>query len=520
MRSGIATILLFLLIQLSMPLQAMAQKQLVSSVDFDESLVYYRPRIALSASGAYAVSWEVLKKLEAGEEWQIGLQRFTPVGNRMDTNMHLSPAQFCNPFAGDALAKMNEPESVERGLRNVEMDFSAEGLLMLSMEQFQVYRENGSEEPAQLSGTRVSVLDEQGQEITPAPQRNCAWTSSHLARPAAPGKASSSQADADVSAFGDIHYASTSIEDRFLAAPSMNASAGLWPQPTRPVARQRAGSGELPLENALTSSFQQWSSDAIRKVTLRQSGAIDMRVGEKAIAANPAGQTVAVWVDFSNGEDGRILGLQFDALGDPVGSVFEITTATDVVDAEEGSRPEVAMLEDGRFLVVWTAHGKDGMRAWGRYFNAGGIAETEPFLLDPDDTVASGFPDVTSNGNQFAYTWLVDQQGVTSVFANLPGITNVIDQAPPEASASLAFKGYPNPFIEKTTLEYVLKTDGPVTLIVYDLLGREIKKVVDRPQGPGAYRIELDGADFAAGYYMARLQQGNLSQTQLLVRTE
>ncbi len=531
MRSGVATTFLLILFLLLESSPAIAQKQLVSSVDFDNALVYYRPRIALSARGEYAVSWEMLKKLENGEEWQIALQRFSAQGERLDADMRLLADQYCIPFEGkDA----SQQEYIEHGLRNVEMDFSAEGMLSLSMEQFQVFRDAGSQDPRQLTGFRMSMFDAQGQEMLPAQKRSCEWA---LVDPLEEAIHGAYTAGGD----GNVFLALVSGEPNYRTVPSMNASLDSWgadEYTVRPVSNMEPQlASDIPGQAVpLVTTFEEWGENEVRKITIRQSGELPALMAQNSvppgsvasksiagnlIARNSTGQGIAVWVDFSRNEEGRILAQQYNAAGEPTGQTFEIYTAHDFVDAEEGSRPEVAILNSGRFLVVWTSHGEDGMRAWGRYFDAAGVAEGEAFLLDPGADVESGFPDVTSNGSQFAYTWLVDQDGVTSIFANLPGITNTIDQALPEASASLAFKGYPNPFVDQTTLAYVLKESGHVTLIVYDLLGREVKKVVDQEQAPGAYSVELDGADFAAaGYYVARLKQGSLSQTQLLVRTE
>lgn len=515
MRSGIATISLFLLCLLIGASPVVAQKQLVSSVDFDNVLVYYRPQIALSAKGEYVVSWEMLKKLDDGEEWQIGIQRFTAAGDRLNMDQPLSSDQFCATFDQNTPGVL---EHIENGLRNVEMNFSPEGMLTLSMEQFQVFRDAGSRDPQQLTGTRLSVLDTQGQDVLPAQKRSCEWAQVNVFDQAVSSPAPDGP--------DNIYLAAVSGEIKPRAVPSMNASLDSWAADHAYAVVPASNTGALQANEAadrtgpLVTTFEEWDEDEIRKVTIRQSRAPSVLSMPKSMASNSIGQRVAVWVDFSQNEEGRILAQQYDAAGDPAGQVFEIYTAHDFVDAEEGSRPDVAMLNNGSFMVVWTSHGGTGMRAWGRYFDAAGVAEGEAFLLDPDNEVESGFPDVTSNGTRFAYTWLVDQDGVTSVFANLPGITNTIDQALPEASAALAFKGYPNPFVDKTTLEYTLKERGHVSLIVYDLLGREVKKVVDEEQAPGQYSVTLDGADFAAGYYVTRLKQGSLSQTQLLVRTE
>lgn len=52
-------------------------------------------------------------------------------------------------------------------------------------------------------------------------------------------------------------------------------------------------------------------------------------------------------------------------------------------------------------------------------------------------------------------------------------------------------QNYPNPFNPTTTIAYGVPAAGPVRLIVYDLLGREVAVLVDATQAPGTYRVPL-----------------------------
>lgn len=52
-------------------------------------------------------------------------------------------------------------------------------------------------------------------------------------------------------------------------------------------------------------------------------------------------------------------------------------------------------------------------------------------------------------------------------------------------------QNYPNPFFDKTTIQYVLPRSGHVTLKVYDLAGRPVKTLVNTKQNKGNYNVEL-----------------------------
>ncbi|MBN2011896.1 lamin tail domain-containing protein [candidate division KSB1 bacterium] len=66
-------------------------------------------------------------------------------------------------------------------------------------------------------------------------------------------------------------------------------------------------------------------------------------------------------------------------------------------------------------------------------------------------------------------------------------------------------QNYPNPFNPVTTIRYTLNAAGHVTLIVYDVLGREIRTLVDERQDAHSYAIQFDASDLTSGVYIYRL---------------
>jgi hypothetical protein len=66
-------------------------------------------------------------------------------------------------------------------------------------------------------------------------------------------------------------------------------------------------------------------------------------------------------------------------------------------------------------------------------------------------------------------------------------------------------QNYPNPFNPVTKLTYTLPKSGNVKLVVYDVLGREVRTLVDETKGVGVYRLDFDGSNIASGIYFYRL---------------
>ncbi len=88
-------------------------------------------------------------------------------------------------------------------------------------------------------------------------------------------------------------------------------------------------------------------------------------------------------------------------------------------------------------------------------------------------------------------------------------------------------QNYPNPFNPTTTIKYSIPTSSPlakgrteegfVTLKVYDVLGREIKTLVNKKQSPGNYTVEFNAANLPSGLYFYKLTAGSFSQTKKMI---
>ncbi len=66
-------------------------------------------------------------------------------------------------------------------------------------------------------------------------------------------------------------------------------------------------------------------------------------------------------------------------------------------------------------------------------------------------------------------------------------------------------QNYPNPFNPSTMINYQLPIDGHVTLKVYDVLGREVKTLVDESKSAGSYEVKFEASSLASGIYFYRV---------------
>ena len=75
----------------------------------------------------------------------------------------------------------------------------------------------------------------------------------------------------------------------------------------------------------------------------------------------------------------------------------------------------------------------------------------------------------------------------------------------------------PNPFNASTVLSFELRDASEVKLVVYDIAGREVVKLVDEYKTAGSHNITWDSENFTSGIYFARLNAGDFTQTQKLL---
>ncbi len=74
-------------------------------------------------------------------------------------------------------------------------------------------------------------------------------------------------------------------------------------------------------------------------------------------------------------------------------------------------------------------------------------------------------------------------------------------------------QNYPNPFNPVTTIAYSLETPGLVTIRVHDLLGREIKTLIEENQSKGEHSVLFDASGLSSGVYFCKMQvEGRFSK--------
>jgi len=139
-----------------------------------------------------------------------------------------------------------------------------------------------------------------------------------------------------------------------------------------------------------------------------------------------------------------------------------------------------------------------------------------------------GKPIATGDFNQDGYPEVVIGSGSNytrgiSYLYNYGDPTADIETKPDQQPlAHVVVQNYPNPFNPSTTIEYNIPENLDVSLMIYDIAGREVQTLVSRLQGQGNHEVSWDGTSrmgeqVSGGMYFARLRAGEFSSVAKMV---
>ena len=90
-------------------------------------------------------------------------------------------------------------------------------------------------------------------------------------------------------------------------------------------------------------------------------------------------------------------------------------------------------------------------------------------------------------------------------------------------------QNYPNPFNPATTIKYTIpvgvnselpaptQAGAIVNMVVYDILGRKLKTLVNEIQTPGNYEVIFDAGKYASGIYYYQLKYGDYVEIKKMI---
>jgi photosystem II stability/assembly factor-like uncharacterized protein len=130
----------------------------------------------------------------------------------------------------------------------------------------------------------------------------------------------------------------------------------------------------------------------------------------------------------------------------------------------------------------------------------------------------SGFYSMSIVNDSVAYVVGNASNTLSYVYKTTTGGVTAIDNTNSEKITNFYLaQNYPNPFNPATLIKYQILKASDVTIKVYDILGREVRTLVNEYKSPGSYNVTFNAANLSSGIYIYQMKAGNYVSSKKLV---
>jgi phosphosulfolactate phosphohydrolase-like enzyme len=240
--------------------------------------------------------------------------------------------------------------------------------------------------------------------------------------------------------------------------------------------------------------------------------------GFPVLAGDGAGGAIITWQDYRSGA--------YDVYAQRVNISGDIMWVADGVpiSTETDAQMSPVIISDGQggAIITWVDYRSSYQDIYAQRINANGVVlwtengvdvctavknQYYPSIVrDNDGGVIIAWWDFRNGDYADIYAQQVNADGLLGVVTNMPDVP-----APLPESFCLD-QNYPNPFNTLTEVSWVIVQPGRVVLKVCDVLGMEVRTLVDEDQSLGTHRITFNAEGLPAGVYFMRIQANNRSE--------
>jgi hypothetical protein len=188
------------------------------------------------------------------------------------------------------------------------------------------------------------------------------------------------------------------------------------------------------------------------------------------------------------------------------------------LDIDKDGTQEIAVCIDDNFLIL-KFNGSRNHQTYELYY----IKQNDLWTQDEFTTYYGAIMyDLNQNGDyeilisMIHILWQQTGRFLTKIYK--PDSTSIVigDIIIPESNK--LYQNYPNPFNPATNIRFKINQTSIVTLKIYDLLGKEITKLLVKELSPGGYEVSWEGQDsngklLPSGVYLIQLNAGNYTKT-------
>jgi hypothetical protein len=244
-------------------------------------------------------------------------------------------------------------------------------------------------------------------------------------------------------------------------------------------------------------------------------------------------QYLVVWEDRRNDDFITDNNDIFGSRMDPDGTVIDTSGIPISTEAENQLNPSITY--DGKnFLVVWEDYRNGLPDVYGTEVTSNGVVLDPGGVIISEGVYPNRFPKVAKVGDGRSLvvyqSFRPKPDGSDRIYGRLfESSVGVEEEKSFPIFKFRLFQNRPNPFINSTTILYTIPSSSrqrsaisgqqkiPVRLVVYDIMGRRVKILVDEKQAPGVYQVEWDSKNQASGVYFYQLRAGDNIFTQKMI---
>ncbi|MDP4176205.1 MAG: T9SS type A sorting domain-containing protein [Bacteroidota bacterium] len=144
---------------------------------------------------------------------------------------------------------------------------------------------------------------------------------------------------------------------------------------------------------------------------------------------------------------------------------------------------------------------------------------TGPFIFASKDTQEVVVAMVVARGSSYlnSVTELKNKAAAVRNFYFNNLITSAGEYVNTAINGFTLKQNYPNPFNPTTIINYSIPKKSHVELKVINMLGREVKTLINKEQNAGEYNVNFDGSSLPSGIYIYTIQAGQYRASRKLV---
>jgi len=173
----------------------------------------------------------------------------------------------------------------------------------------------------------------------------------------------------------------------------------------------------------------------------------------------------------------------------------------------DGGEDVITGDQNGTFYCI---SGKDGSLIFNNYFPVDRINSVNVMPSIDGNYSYELLAGTKGEAGSFSAKVACFSGGVDTVSTNL-----VVNESTPENFE--LYQNYPNPFNPSTKIRFTISELRFTSLKVFDILGREVIKLVDEEKPAGIYEVEFDASSLSSGIYFYTLNAGEFKKKKKMI---